>query len=174
MNTAQRRESILSHLKSHSTPVSAARLAGLLGVSRQIIVSDVALLRAGGADISATPRGYVLTGDGEPVSGHPFEGILACKHTDEQLQEELYTIVDFGGEVLDVTIEHALYGQLSGPLQLTSRYEVDLFLEKSQLQGDLPLSSLTEGVHLHRVGCRDEATFLRIKKALEEKHLLLH
>lgn len=173
MNTAQRREAILSHLKNQSGPVSASRLAGLMGVSRQIIVSDVSLLRASGANISATPRGYVLDQGEGPKSGLPFEGVLACKHAHDQLQEELYTIVDFGGQVLDVTIEHALYGQLSAPLPLSSRYDVDLFVEKVQEQKDLPLSCLTDGLHLHRIGCQSEQAFERIKQALDAKHLLL-
>ncbi|QAT42099.1 transcription repressor NadR [Aminipila luticellarii] len=173
MNAAKRRERIISYLKSSSMPTSASHLASLLEVSRQIIVSDIALLRAGGVNISATPRGYILSEDGSAKSGHDFEGILACRHTSDQLREELYTIVDFGAEVLDVTIEHSLYGQLSGKLNLSSRYDVDLFLNKIQNNSDLPLSCLTEGIHLHKVGCRDEKTFQLIKKALESKNMLI-
>ncbi|QHI71859.1 transcription repressor NadR [Aminipila terrae] len=173
MNASKRRELIISHLKSSSVPTSASSLASLLKVSRQIIVSDVALLRAGGLDISATPRGYILSENDTAKSIHNFEGILACKHTAAQLREELYTIVDFGAEVIDVTIEHSLYGQLSGRLNLNSRYDIDLFLEKISNNSDLPLSCLTEGVHLHKVGCRDENTFNLIKQALESKNMLI-
>ena len=79
MNAAQRRESILKRLSGAEAPVSASALAALLGVSRQIVVGDVALLRAGGAQIDATPRGYQL---------HPAEkgytAILACVHSTEE------------------------------------------------------------------------------------------
>lgn len=173
MNANKRRELIISHLKSSSTPVSASNLASLLKVSRQIIVSDVALLRAGGKNITATPRGYVLSENDSNKSNHNYEGILACKHTSEQLQEELYTIVDFGAEVIDVTIEHTLYGQLSGKLNLTSRYDVNLFLAKIKNSSDLPLSSLTEGIHLHKIGCKDEHTFELIKQSLNSKDMLI-
>ena len=90
MNAAQRRECILTRLSGAQNPVSASALAVELGVSRQIVVGDVALLRAGGAQIDATPRGYQL---------HPAEkgytGILACVHcTEDEMRRELYTIVD--------------------------------------------------------------------------------
>ena len=98
MNAAQRRERILTRLNSAGAPLSASTLAAELGVSRQIVVGDVALLRAGGAQIDATPRGYQL---------HPAEkgytGILACVHrTQEEMRRELYTVVDQGGTVVDV------------------------------------------------------------------------
>ena len=80
-----------------------------------------------------------------------YEGLLACKHiTNEKLLEELYTIVDFGGFVIDVIIDHEHYGQLSGKLSISSRYEADLFMEKAKKDTGRPLSLLIGGVHLHR------------------------
>ena len=72
-----------------------------------------------------------------------------------------------------MTIDHPIYGQLSGKLDVHSRYDADLFVEKVKQYSTKPLSSLTSGIHLHRVGCRDEETFLRIKAALKEKGYLL-
>ena len=60
MEAASRRQAILDRLRTADRPVSASALAAGLNVSRQIIVGDIALLRAGGAEISAPPRGYVL------------------------------------------------------------------------------------------------------------------
>ena len=127
MNAAQRRERILTRLTGASEPMSASLLAGELGVSRQIVVGDVALLRAAGAQIDATPRGYQL---------HPaakgYTGILACVHrTAEEMRAELYTVVDQGGVVVDVAVENPLYGELRGNLNLASRYDVDLFLRQA-------------------------------------------
>ena len=69
LNAKERRQAILEQLKRAEKPVSATALARQYGVSRQIIVGDVALLRAGGEPISATPRGYVLDREGDgPVS----------------------------------------------------------------------------------------------------------
>ena len=170
MDAKERRNEILTRLKQADGPISASVLAQQLSVSRQIIVGDVAILRAAGIHISATPRGYIFD-DGASV--FPYEGLLACRHTPQQLQEELYAIVDYGGFVMDVTIEHPIYGQLSGPLNLGSRYDVDLFLNKvREAENARPLSVLTDGVHLHRVGCKDQETFTLIMKVLSENGII--
>ena len=168
MNAAQRRESILEKLSAAKAPVSASALAGQLGVSRQIVVGDVALLRAGGAQIDATPRGYQL---------HPaekgFTGILACVHsTEDEMRTELYTVVDQGGVVVDVTVENSLYGELCGNLNIASRYDVDNFIRQAKDTPECLLSRMTGGVHLHTLHCPDAGTFQRIKKALGEKGIL--
>ena len=168
MNAAQRRESILEKLSAAKAPVSASALAGQLGVSRQIVLGDVALLRAGGAQIDATPRGYQL---------HPaekgFTGILACVHsTEDEMRTELYTVVDQGGVVVDVTVENSLYGELCGNLNIASRYDVDNFIRQAKDTPECLLSRMTGGVHLHTLHCPDAGTFQRIKKALDEKGIL--
>ena len=168
MNAAQRRESILEKLSAAKAPVSASALAGQLGVSRQIVVGDVALMRAGGAQIDATPRGYQL---------HPaekgFTGILACVHsTEDEMRTELYTVVDQGGVVVDVTVENSLYGELCGNLNIASRYDVDNFIRQAKDTPECLLSRMTGGVHLHTLHCPDAGTFQRIKKALDEKGIL--
>lgn len=168
-----RRNHIKNTLENSSKPVTAARFAGELSVSRQIIVSDVAILRASGLDILATPKGYILNSlDGS--DNFPFTGIIACRHSAKQLQDELYTIVDFGATVIDVSIEHAIYGELSAKLGLSSRYDVDQFISKvSSDKNSAPISSLTDGVHLHTIGCRDKETFLLIKKSHCDKGIII-
>ena len=53
MEAASRRQAILDRLRTADRPVSASALAAGLNVSRQIIVGDIALLRAdGGASVS--------------------------------------------------------------------------------------------------------------------------
>ena len=168
MNAAQRREKIMIRLTDAREPLSASVLAGELGVSRQIVVGDVALLRAAGTQIDATPRGYQL---------HPtakgYTGILACVHrTAEEMRTELYTVVDQGGVVLDVAVENPLYGELRGNLNLSSRYEVDLFLRQAADTPECLLSRMTGGVHLHTLRCPDEESFRRVEAALAEKGLL--
>ena len=173
MDTNTRRKEILNMLQRADQPLSATYIAGVFHVSRQIVVGDVALLRASGHQIDSTPRGYLLNSSADDVSPFPFVGMVACSHTSEQVAEELYTIVDFGGCAMDVTIEHPIYGQLSGTLDIHSRYDTDRFVEKVSQQSSQPLSVLTSGIHLHRIGCRDEAAFLRIKDALRDKGFLL-
>ncbi len=169
LGTAQRREVILQILTDSGDPVSASALARRLGVSRQIVVGDVALLRAGGAQIDATPRGYLLHRTG----GSGYVGILACVHqTAEQLQTELYTVVDQGGTVVDVTVENALYGELRGNLNVASRYDADEFLRLAAEAPDSLLSRMTGGVHLHRIQCSSEAAFRRIEAELAARGIL--
>ena len=168
MNAAQRREAILNRLSGAETPVSASALAAQLGVSRQIVVGDVALLRAGGAQIDATPRGYQL---------HPaqkgYVGILACVHsTEEEMRTELYTVVDQGGIVVDVAVENPLYGELRGNLNLASRYDVDHFIQQAADTPECLLSRMTGGVHLHTLSCPTPEAFRRIEAALDAKGLL--
>lgn len=170
MNAQNRRKKILIKLTNSQLPISASSLADEFKVSRQIIVGDIALLRAGGHNITATPRGYVVEGE---ETSYPFVGIVACKHTMDQLRDELYTIVDYGGTVLDVTIEHSIYGQISGQLNISSRYEADLFIESVSGEADKPLSVLSGGIHLHKIGCKNEGIFNMIKSKLEEKKFVL-
>lgn len=172
LTTEERRNRVKEALQQTDQPVTASHLAEQFSVSRQIIVGDIALLRASGFQILATPRGYLM--DSSAKDEEKNLGMIACCHTPEQLREELYTIVDFGATVVDVTIEHALYGELSGKLDLSSRYDVDAFMDKvEQEKNCAPISSLTNGVHLHRIRYRDEEGFKRIKEALREKHILI-
>ena len=169
MNAGERRDKIIEILGESSQPVSASALAKRLNVSRQIIVGDVALLRAANEQISATPRGYVLE---EQKDRPDTVYTIACRHNRENLAEELYTIVDNGGEVLDVIVEHPVYGQISGQLRIFSRYDVDMFLQKLDKSKAPPLSMLTDGVHLHTITCRTPEIYQRILAALEERNIL--
>ena len=165
MQSSDRRNRIAIILGQSDKPISAASLAGKFDVSRQVIVGDIALLRASGVDIDATPRGYTM----KSVSQDGYTGTIACRHSSEAMHDELYTIVDLGGRVLDVIVDHAIYGQLTGRLELNSRYDVDQFVSKVVQEQAQPLSSVTDGVHLHTVSCPDRSTFDRIIKALQKK-----
>ena len=168
MDAQKRREKIATRLEQAEGPVSATALARECCVSRQIIVGDVALLRAAGLDIAATPRGYIL-----PAGTVGLRFTVASSHSTEQMEDELNAIVDQGGTVLDVIVEHPIYGQLTAPLRMSSRYEVGQFVERCREEAATPLSLLTDGVHLHTVVCQDAACEQRIKHALRELGILL-
>ena len=168
MNAAERREAILSALSSQNGPVSASHLAQTLSVSRQIIVGDVALLRAGGADIIATPRGYILSGSHAGIRRR-----IACCHTSTELEEEMNIIVDNGCTIEDVIVEHPIYGQLTGLLQVSSRYDVSSFIREVSSQEAKPLSVLTNGIHLHTITCPDEDAFQRVRQMLRDRGFLV-
>ena len=168
MQADARRAAILEKLKNADEPVSAAALAADFRVSRQIIVGDVALLRAAGEQISATPRGYVMHPDGAGTVRR-----IACCHSTAQMRDELNTIVDQGCTVLDVIVEHPVYGQLTGALQLKSRFDVEQFLLRCSRAEAKPLSDLTEGIHLHTLLCPDGNAFERVCVALRAQGILL-
>ena len=167
MDSEARRRALSKRLEQAEGPVSAAALARELLVSRQIIVGDVALLRARGLDITATPRGYVLP---RPPAG--VSCTIACRHRADQMAQELCAIVDQGCTVLDVIVEHPIYGQLTGPLRLSSRYEVDQFVARCREEAAAPLSQLTEGIHLHTVLCPDQGAADRVRNELSRLEIL--
>ena len=166
MTANERRSAIAHELSASAAPISAGALAEKLGVSRQVIVGDIALLRAGGAQISATPRGYVLLRETGML-----ERSVACVHNAAQTETELNIMVDNGCTVRDVIVEHPVYGQLAGALDLHSRYDVRQFLQRSA--ETTPLASLTDGIHLHTLLCPDEEAFQRVKCELADAGLLL-
>ena len=155
MHSDERRKAIADVLRAADAPVSASALAEKFSVSRQIIVGDIALLRSSGEEILATPRGYVT-----PKEARGILRRVAVKHTPQEMEAELNTIVD-----------HPIYGQLTGPLQISNRYEVSQFIERCKKAE--PLSSLTDGIHLHTLSCPDEAAFERTKSALRALRVLL-
>ena len=168
MDVVQRRAALSDYLSQAAGPVSASVLAARFSVSRQIIVGDIALLRAGGLDIAATPRGYLLP---RPTPGLTRQ--LACVHRPEDMGRELELMVDNGCTVLDVIVEHPIYGQLTGQLQISSRYDVGQFVQRCRRQEAAPLSQLTEGIHLHTVACPSQEAYDRVRESLSKLGFLL-
>ncbi len=172
MDAAQRRKELLKLLNMDMKPMSANNIAERFGVSRQIIVGDVALLRAAGHDIIATQRGYVLNRQNEEDADAADSYIIACRHDKGLLEAELYTIVDNGGVVRNVSVDHPLYGTLTQELEIGSRFEADAFLNKVAVSGASLLCSLTDGAHLHTIRCANPEAYRRILTRLREQGIL--
>lgn len=170
MTSDERRDNIGIILKNNTEPISATSLAKKFSVSRQVIVGDIALMRAAGHKISATPRGYVINSEIE-ISDNVYT--IACCHDESNMAKELYAVVDNGGTLLDVTVEHPIYGQIVGELRISSRYDADLFLEKVKNNQAQPLMRLTGGIHLHTIKCNDGEAINRIMNALEKENIIL-
>ncbi len=166
MNATLRRQQIITLLEQSREPVSATALAARLTVSRQVIVGDIALLRAAGSPIAATPRGYVIA---RPVG---ITGQVVCCHSSGAMERELTGLVDLGCVVEDVSVEHPIYGHMIGQLQLSCRADVQAFLEKVREYSALPLSALTEGIHSHTLRCPDKATLEKARQLLRELSIL--
>lgn len=167
---ATRRTELMKILRQESRPLSGTELAKRFGVSRQVIVQDIALLRATNRNILSTNKGYVLY---DPEHGQNLcRRIFAVNHTDEQMREELYLMVDCGGHVCDVIVEHEIYGQLGADLILKNRRDVDEFIRKMGEISDQPLKVLTGGSHFHTVEAESEDILDEIEAELEKKGFL--
>ena len=163
MTGETRRAQILAQLETRTDPISATALAQQFGVSRQVVVQDVALLRAAGRDITSTNRGYLLK------STKTVNRIFKLRHTDEQMQEELSTIVDLGGRVENVMVSHRVYGTLCADLNIGSRHKIDLFLEDIRSGKSSPLKNITSNYHYHTVEAESEEVLDHIEEALRQK-----
>ncbi|HHU77729.1 MAG: transcription repressor NadR [Caldicoprobacterales bacterium] len=170
MTSEQRREKIAALIERSSSPLTGAYLAKLYNVSRQIIVQDIAILRAAGLDIIATPQGYIMPRTGQQ---HGLTRVIAVKHGQEEIGDELYLIVDLGGKILDVMVEHPVYGEFKARLMLATRNEVSSYLAAMRKEEAEPLSALTEGVHLHTIEADSIDVLNRIEEALKQKGYLL-
>ncbi|MGE5485454.1 MAG: transcription repressor NadR [Ignavibacteriales bacterium] len=170
MNAEERRRAIQSTLLKSSRPLTGSDLAASLGVSRQVIVQDIAILRARGEPVIATPQGYAS----REAALQPGETrVLACRHDARRVRDELMIMVNAGGEVIDVIVEHPLYGEISGNLMLRTPADVDRFMARLERTRASLLSSLTGGVHLHTVRAATPAAFSEMVSRLREKGFLL-
>ncbi|RBO99563.1 hypothetical protein DET59_1331 [Rossellomorea aquimaris] len=167
----ERRQWILDKLITKQAPVTGGDLAKQTNVSRQVIVSDITLLKAKGEPIIATSQGYLYM----PASNQEtlIERTVACQHTPERSEEELFLLVDHGVTVKDVKIEHGVYGDLTASIMVSNRKEVEQFMNKIQDTGASFLSELTDGVHLHTLMAPNEETLKKAENALQEAGFLI-
>ena len=167
MKAHQRRNEILSLLGNASLPIPAGILSEKFAVSRQVIVQDIALIRAAGYDIMATNRGYIIN---EPAT---VSRVFKVKHTDAQVEEELNSIVDLGGCVRNVMVNHRVYGHMEAELNITSRRKTADFIRDLQSGKSSPLKNITSGYHYHTVEADSEETLDLIGEMLREKGFLV-
>ncbi len=162
-----RRQELLRLISKSQKPISGTELAQTLHVSRQVIVQDIALLRASGYDIISTNRGYVL--EGQTCA----ERVFKVRHTDEQLETELCTIVDLGGQVKNVMVNHKVYGHIEAELGITSRRKVKEFLADIESGKSTPLKNITSDYHYHTVTADSEETLDLIEEELRKLGFLV-
>lgn len=165
-----RRERILAALAGASGPLSGSALAAACGVSRQVVVQDVALLRERGERIVSTNRGYVL--DGPAAAGRPTR-LFKCRHTAEQTADELTCVVDLGGRVEDVFVNHRVYGKVSSDLGVSSRRDVERFMAELASGVSTPLMGVTDGYHFHHVSAASEEVLDEVARALADRGYLV-
>ena len=169
MNQTERRSRILDILRDADISISASKLAAEFGVTRQIIVSDIAILRANGHKIIATQRGYVI----EKSEDDSIVESIVCRHIAEDTLQEFYIIIDNGGCIDNVIVEHPIYGQISADLNIRSRYDADEFVRIAKATNATQLCDLTGGLHIHMIRVPDKDAYVRIIKGLEQAGILV-
>lgn len=163
MKADQRRKEIASYMMSAQNAVPGGKLSEKFGVSRQIIVQDISALKAAGYEILSTHSGYVMQ-----TTPH-YERVFKLFHTKDQTEDELNTIIDFGGIVADVFVWHKVYGKMTAPLNISSRLHIAQFLEGVRTGKSSELMNITGGYHYHTVKADSEEVLNRIESALQEK-----
>ena len=162
MNGEERRKKITSILESSDEPVPGHTLGHELNVSRQVIVQDIALLRSAGHPIASTNRGYIMGGKAQAIR------MFKVKHNADQMRTEMDAIVDLGGCVIDVAVNHRTYGFISAPLDVKSRRDVSRFIEDLDKGVSQPLSALTDGYHFHHVSAHSNEILNEIEISLSD------
>lgn len=170
MTGEERRRKIIEILKKSDGAIPGSKLADELGVSRQSIVTDIALLRARNAGLISTNSGYMLEKQDDRTKA---TRIFKVSHTDEQLEDELTCITDLGGIVLDVFVQHKVYGTISAPLNISSKRDIQNFLADLKSGVSTPLKNITNNFHYHTVEAKSESVLDEIESALRAKGYLL-
>jgi transcriptional regulator of NAD metabolism len=169
VDTEERRIQIVKILRASRHPITGTALAERFGVSRQVIVQDMAVLRASGREILASPQGYYLY---HPLA-NAHRAVVAVCHSPPQTEDELLALIDVGVEVVDVIVEHPIYGEQRGMLHIASREDVRLFMQQLSETGARLLSELTDGLHLHTLEARRPEQLERAREVLRERGYLL-
>ena len=168
MSSIKRIEEIMKMLIESNRAIKGTEFASLFNVTRQIIVKDVAILRAEGKNIIATPDGYIYNRYSNKV-----KTIIAVNHDSNDTISELEIVVKYGGIIEDVIIEHPLYGEIRGNLMIKNLNDLNKFEKEFKNKSVKPLSNLTNGIHLHTIAADTEEDIEAIKIELKEKGFLL-
>lgn len=169
LENLKRREKIAEMLQASDVALTGAKLAAKLETSRQAIVHDIALLRASGVNIIATTHGYIIP---KETTLKVYTRVITCKHSVTDLFEELSIIIDQGGRVRDVAVNHKVYGEIKGDLVIKSPLDIRNFINKMKEGNAGALSSLTDGIHTHTIEADTEEALDVIESMLECKGFL--
>lgn len=170
MEGKARRAEIEKYIENAKEPIKGNELSKKYGVSRQVIVQDIALIRARGKEIIATPQGYILP----EKQSKGLEKTIVTRHKEEQdLRKELTLMVDLGVRIIDVIVEHPVYGEIRGNLNIQSRLDIENFITKLEKEEAKPLAELTDGVHMHTIEVPSEAVYEKLLRVLRKNNYLI-
>lgn len=166
-----RRDAILEYLSRQTTPVNGSELARIFGVSRQVIVQDIALLRAQHREILSTNKGYIIYQSDKNQTG--CSEVITVNHTEQQTLDEMRAIVELGGSMLDVSVDHDLYGLIRLDLVINNMRDAEEFCNKLSLCSSKPLNELTGGYHYHTIHAPSQKAMELIKQELLTQKILI-
>lgn len=166
MNASQRREEILSYIKQSPNAVSGGMLSKQFGVSRQIIVSDIAYLKDMGNDIIPTNKGYIFS---RPVA----QRVVKVVHTDGEIEDELSSIVNMGAKILNVFVWHKIYGKIEAPLNVGTTMDVKEYMQGLRTGRSGPLKRVTSEYHYHTLEAENESILDSVERMLSQKGYLV-
>lgn len=168
MKADERRNHIVEMLIREKKAIKGTALAENFNVTRQIIVKDIAILRAKGNNIIATPDGYMINDNNSRV-----KSIIAVNHSDSEMIKELEIVVKYGGIIEDVIVEHPLYGEIKGVLMIKNLNDLNKYKKSLEQVDARPLSVLTNGVHLHTISVDCIENMDLIKEELKKEGFIL-
>ena len=171
MTGNERRNQILNLLREQGSPLSGTALAKTFGVSRQVIVQDIALIRAENHAIVSTNKGYICRT--EHNENTQPKRVFRVRHNTEQVLDELMTVLELGGRILDVAVEHELYGQIRVDLAIENPQDAQDFVQRLHQCRDNPLKVLTDDSHYHTVSAPSERLLDLIEQELRSKGYLM-
>ena len=167
MTGEERRAYIVEQIKKSNRPLSGTKLAEVCDVSRQVIVQDIALIRASGCDIMSTNRGYIIQ------EQKAFVRTFKVQHAENQVEEEMNAVVDLGGKLVNVSVNHKVYGHMEADLNISSRRKVKEFMEDIKNGKSSPLMKITSNYHYHVIEAESEEILDEIEAMLESKGMLI-
>ena len=162
----ERREQIVKILKQSEKPIPGTELAKMVDVSRQVVVQDMALIRANGTEITSTNRGYIIREENK------VSRVFKVIHNAEQVEDELNLFVDAGAVVEDVFVYHKVYGLIKASLNMKSRRDVKKYLEDISSGKSSELMNLTSNYHYHTVSAESKEVLDQLQEELWEKGYL--
>ena len=166
MKAMERRKKIVNLLLSETEAISGSALSERFGVSRQIIVQDISVLKGSGYEILSTHNGYIM--QKSPLK----ERVFKVFHTTDQTEDELNLFVDLGGTVVDVFVWHKVYGKMTAKLNIFSSLQVKQFIEGVRAGTSTELMNITGGYHYHTIRAESEEVLNTIEKHLVKKNYI--
>lgn len=167
IKSEERRNKILQLIESSDEPLSGSMIAERFGVSRQVIVTDMAILKNKEPELVSTPKGYIM------MRSEACRCVFKVMHTEDQTEDELTSIVELGGRIIDVYVNHRVYGTIRRPLDINSKRDVDNFIKDIKGGVSTHLMNITQGYHFHTIAAKSQSALTEIEKTLKEKGYLI-